>query len=130
MSSQGRTPGESGGIHIGGGITGSNVQMGSGTVYGGMHVTAGATSTDAVNQALDALRELRSELECAGTNASDVEQARTVASIIERELGTREPNHTTLGTALAKLQNLVLSVGVIAGAVNKIAAALGAIGVR
>jgi hypothetical protein len=106
------------------------MQTGSGTVYGGMHVTGGLSDADARDQTLEALSELRSQLDGMNTNAADVEQARTAADIVEREITAREPNHATLRAALTKLQNLVLAVGTIAGTVNKIAAALGGFGVR
>jgi hypothetical protein len=116
----------SGTNELSGTVVGSMVQMGRDV--GDMMIIAGQAPADALTQARAALRDLRSAL--AATSGEQAEQARAAAAIIERELTATKPKHSRLRAAYTKLGDIALSIGVIAGAVNSLGAALDRLGLR
>lgn len=117
-----------GGNQISGSVVGSNVQMNSGNASSGMSMIVGGSSKDALDQALAALRELRSVLEVH--SGEEAEQARAATSVIEGALAEPAPDHALVRKAHTKLREIALSLGGIAAAVNSVGAALLLLGLR
>ena len=117
----------SGGNQISGSLVTGNVQMASGDVAGGMSMTVGA-STDARADLRAAVDQLDSAL--STHSGQEVEQARTALSMIEQEAASASPERARVRAALTKLQEIALSLGSIAAAVNNVGAAIARLGLH
>jgi hypothetical protein len=93
-----------------------------------MSMVVGQPSGDSLAQVLAALHELESVL--SSYQGEEAEQARAATAIIERELAAQTPERFRVGKAFAKLQEIALSLGGIATAVNNIGKLLNLLGLH
>lgn len=114
-----------GGNHISDSILSGNVQI-AGDVEGSMSMVVGAPSDANLEAALVALRQVESVL--SAYQGQEAEQGRAAVGIIEGELTAESPEKSRVRKAFTKLQEIALTFGGIAAAVNNVGKLLNLLG--
>jgi hypothetical protein len=114
-----------GGNHITGSILSGNVQI-AGDVEGGMSMVVGAPPSDNLEAALAALRQVESAL--SAYQGQEAEQGLAAVGIIEGEITAESPERSRVRRAFTKLQEIALTFGGTAAAVNNVGKLLNLLG--
>jgi hypothetical protein len=105
-------------INIGGSVTGNGLQfIAAQTAQGNINAHAG-TGEDAIADAKRHLDSIRAALGSGTYSPDDSAQALNAVAVVERELGSEKPNQSRVKAAVARLQDLALTVTSLATAVT------------
>jgi hypothetical protein len=106
-------------INIGGSVGGSNLQfIAAQTAHGNINAAYTGSTEDPIIEAKRHLDSIRTAVASGNHSLDDSAQALNAVAVVERELGSEKPNQSKVKTAVARLQDLTLSLTGLAAAVT------------
>jgi hypothetical protein len=112
-------------INIGGSVTGSGNQfIAAHTAHGNTNTGRSGSGEDALAEAKRQLDAIRTAAASASDSPEHSDQALNAVAVVERELSSQTPDQGKVKAALARLQDLTLTLTSLATAVTGLGAAV------